>query len=173
MLFLKEECYSRKPTPQKLKHWFKKACHYELNFVSSKFMLMFYSQYCRMWLYLEIPWILIGWHLRLSGHGFGWTLGVADEQGGLACCGSWGCKSQTWLSDWTELNWRRGSETRVFSSTCDASERETLQDYAPAGRKESSHSELDLPVPWSWLLSLQTERNKCLFLKPPSLKMLL
>ena len=78
-----------------------------------------------------------------------------------------------WAAELTELNWRRGSETRVFSSTCDASERETLQDYAPAGRKESSHSELDLPVPWSWLLSLQTERNKCLFLKPPSLKMLL
>ena len=26
------------------------------------------------------------------GHGFGWTLGVADGQGGLACCGSWGHK---------------------------------------------------------------------------------
>ena len=26
-------------------------------------------------------------------------------QGGLACCNSWGRKSRTWLSDWTELNW--------------------------------------------------------------------
>ena len=26
-------------------------------------------------------------------------LGVGDRQGGLACCSSWGCKSQTRLSD--------------------------------------------------------------------------
>ena len=32
----------------------------------------------------------------------GWTLGVGDGWGGLACCGSWGCKE----SDMTEqLNW--------------------------------------------------------------------
>ena len=30
--------------------------------------------------------------------GFGWTLGVGDGQGGLACCGSWGHKE----SDKTE-----------------------------------------------------------------------
>ena len=34
---------------------------------------------------------MVGWHHRLNGHGFGWTLGVGDGQGGLACCGSWGC----------------------------------------------------------------------------------
>ena len=38
------------------------------------------------------------WHHRLDGHGFGWTLGVGDGQGGLACCGSWGHKE----SDMTE-----------------------------------------------------------------------
>ena len=27
-----------------------------------------------------------------NGHGFGWTLGVGDGQGGLVCCGSWGRK---------------------------------------------------------------------------------
>ena len=27
-----------------------------------------------------------------NGHGFGWTLGVGDGQGGLACYGSRGCK---------------------------------------------------------------------------------
>ena len=33
---------------------------------------------------------------------FGWTLGVGDGQGGLACCGPWDCKE----SDMTEqLNW--------------------------------------------------------------------
>ena len=33
---------------------------------------------------------MVGWHHRLNGHGFGWTPGVGDGQGGLACCGSWG-----------------------------------------------------------------------------------
>ena len=29
---------------------------------------------------------IVGWHHRLNGHEFGWTLGVGDGQGGLACC---------------------------------------------------------------------------------------
>ena len=33
---------------------------------------------------------MVGWHHRLNGHGFGWTTGVGDGQGGLACCDSWG-----------------------------------------------------------------------------------
>ena len=38
----------------------------------------------------------------LNGHEFGWTPGVGDGQGGLACCRSWGGKE----SDTTErLNW--------------------------------------------------------------------
>ena len=41
---------------------------------------------------------MVGWHHRLNGHGFGWTPEVADERGGLACCGSWGRKE----SDTTE-----------------------------------------------------------------------
>ena len=32
---------------------------------------------------------MVGWHHRLDGDEFGWTLGVGDGQGGLACCGSW------------------------------------------------------------------------------------
>ena len=45
---------------------------------------------------------MVGWHLRLNGHGFGCTLEVGDGQGGLACCSSWGRKQ----SDTTEqLNW--------------------------------------------------------------------
>ena len=35
---------------------------------------------------------MVGWHHRLNGHGFGWTLGVGDGQGGLTCCDSWGRK---------------------------------------------------------------------------------
>ena len=41
---------------------------------------------------------MVRWHHWLDGHGFGWSPGVGDEQGGLACCGSWGCKE----SDTTE-----------------------------------------------------------------------
>ena len=35
---------------------------------------------------------MVGWHHRLDGHGFGWTPGVGDGQGGLVCCSSWDCK---------------------------------------------------------------------------------
>ena len=35
---------------------------------------------------------MVGWHHRLNGHEFGWTPGVGDGQGGLACWGSWGGK---------------------------------------------------------------------------------
>ena len=49
---------------------------------------------------------MVGWHHQLSGRGFRWTPGVGDRQGGLACCSSWVTKNRTWLSDWTELNWK-------------------------------------------------------------------
>ena len=35
---------------------------------------------------------MVGWHHQLDGHGFGWTSGVVDGQGGLACCDLWGRK---------------------------------------------------------------------------------
>ena len=45
---------------------------------------------------------LTGWHHWLNGYEFGWTQGVDDGQGGLACCNSWGHKEL----DMTErLNW--------------------------------------------------------------------
>ena len=45
---------------------------------------------------------MVGWHHRLDGHEFEQALGVGGGQGGLACCGPWGCKE----SDMTEwLNW--------------------------------------------------------------------
>ena len=44
---------------------------------------------------------MAGWHHQLDGRESGWTLGVGDGQGGVACCNSWGL---TRLNDWTELN---------------------------------------------------------------------
>ena len=35
---------------------------------------------------------MVGWHHRLNGRGFGWTLRVGDGQRGLGCCDSWGGK---------------------------------------------------------------------------------
>ena len=51
---------------------------------------------------------MAGWHHRLDGHEFEWTLGVGDGQGGLACCDSWGLRVRhDWVNElnWTELNW--------------------------------------------------------------------
>ena len=42
--------------------------------------------------------VMVGWHHQLDGHGFGWTLGVGDGQGGLVSCIPWGHKE----SDTTE-----------------------------------------------------------------------
>ena len=53
---------------------------------------------------------MVGWHHWPSGHGLGWTPGVGDRQGGLACCGSWGHKE----SDTTEqLNWACNFKRKV------------------------------------------------------------
>ena len=41
---------------------------------------------------------MVGWHHRLSGHGFEQAPGVGDGQGSLACCSPWGHKE----SDTTE-----------------------------------------------------------------------
>ena len=51
---------------------------------------------------------MVGWYHQLNGYEFGYTPGVGDGQGGLACCGSWGLKE----SDMTEqLNW---TELRIY-----------------------------------------------------------
>ena len=49
---------------------------------------------------------MVGWHHQLDGHGFGWTPGVGDGQGGLACCDWWSHKESdtTEQLNWTELN---------------------------------------------------------------------
>ena len=46
---------------------------------------------------------MVGWHHWLEGHEFEQAPGVGDGQGSAAVHRV--PKSQTWLSDWTELNW--------------------------------------------------------------------
>ena len=52
----------------------------------------------------------------------GWTLGVGDGQGGLACCSSWGHKEldRTERLNWTELNWYILSHSEMPKSKCAA-----------------------------------------------------
>ena len=56
---------------------------------------------------------IVGWHHWHDGHGFRWTPGVGDGQGGLVCYSSWGHKE----SDTTEwLNWT--DEERKLCEIC-------------------------------------------------------
>ena len=60
---------------------------------------------------------MVGWHHWFNGHEFGWTPGVGDGQGGLACCGPWGCKESNttkWLN-WTDLLLGRNAMTKLGS----------------------------------------------------------
>ena len=47
---------------------------------------------------------MVGWHHQLDGHEFEQAPGVGDGQGSLVCAVHGITKSQTQLSDWTELN---------------------------------------------------------------------
>ena len=47
---------------------------------------------------------MVEWHHRLDGHGLEQALGIGDGQGNLACYSPGVAKSQTQLSDWTEMN---------------------------------------------------------------------
>ena len=35
---------------------------------------------------------MVGWYHRFNGHELGQTLRDGEDQGGLACCGLWGCR---------------------------------------------------------------------------------
>ena len=56
---------------------------------------------------------MVGWHHRLNGHEFEYTLGVGDGQGGLACCSPWGGKESD-TTDW--LNRTEQRETKDLNS---------------------------------------------------------
>ena len=76
---------------------------------------------------------IAGWHHRLNGHGFGWTLGVGDGQGGLACCGSWGRKE---LDMPERLNWTELTSWQIHGKTM-----ETVRDFVFLGSKITADGE--------------------------------
>ena len=56
---------------------------------------------------------MVGWHHWFNGHGFEWTLGVGDGQGGLVCCKE---SDTTEHLNWTdERNQRRNNCYPLFS----------------------------------------------------------
>ena len=57
---------------------------------------------------------MAGWYHWLNGPESGWSPGVGDGQGGLACCDSWGHKE---LNTIEQLNW---TELRGYSTPTDA-----------------------------------------------------
>ena len=59
---------------------------------------------------------MVGWHHRLGGHGFGWTPGVVDGQGGLACCSPWG-HLESDMTERLELNWNENRGSQPLGST--------------------------------------------------------
>ena len=60
---------------------------------------------------------MAGWHHWLDGRESGWTPGVGDGQGGLACCDSWGRKESdtTERLNWTELRLSKSMTTILKS----------------------------------------------------------
>ena len=60
---------------------------------------------------------MVGWHHRLSRHGFEQTPGDSEGQGSLMCCSPWGCKE----SDTTlQLNKREHYEEEgsIYNTEC-------------------------------------------------------
>ena len=109
---------------------------------------------------------MVGWHHRHNGHEFGWTPGVSDGQGGLACCW-WGHRVR---HDWaTELNWTGSNKMSLGS---------ILQFQNPG---TCSHgSEFEIPDrrighhlsggPWRFLVGRSSGFPRCLLL-PHSCKL--
>ena len=76
---------------------------------------------------------MVGWHHRPNGHGFGWTMGVGDGQGGLVCCSLWCCRE----SDTTEwLNWTELKNVNICSAFLQAGVRDMDQTICKMDRRK-------------------------------------
>ena len=84
---------------------------------------------------------MVGWQHRLDGHGFGWTPGVGDGQGGLAHCSLLGHRG----SDLTE---RLNNSNKLQNKT-------KASDNAARGERAS---EQNCPLP---VESEQASRTVC------------
>ena len=100
---------------------------------------------------------MVGWHHQLNGHGFGWTLGVGDGQGGLACCGSWCCKELDMAEFHTPAafscpgenarSWEALGEARPGQSSLSAGALR-YRAWAQPGYKESVSNHQVYPLGW-------------------------
>ena len=73
---------------------------------------------------------MAGWRHQPDAHEFGWTLGVGDGQGGLACCDSWGRKESdtTEQLNWTEIYPKRNVEIKESRHTTKESHQTTMRE---------------------------------------------
>ena len=62
---------------------------------------------------------IVEWHHQLYGHGFWWTPGVGDGQGGLAYCDLVAESDMTEQLNWTELVGCIKASDKTFDSICD------------------------------------------------------
>ena len=75
---------------------------------------------------------MAGWHHWLDGCESEWTPGVGDEQGGLACCDSWGRKESdtTERVNWTELNWTEYNIVYNYDIVCYNNSNTVLNEFS-------------------------------------------
>ena len=89
---------------------------------------------------------MVRWHHWLDGHGFRWTPGVGDGQGGLVRCDSWGHKE----SDTTErLNWTEDDTSDRWPLSLSLSHRRIQGKMSSANQEKGFHHAPDLLALWS------------------------
>ena len=70
---------------------------------------------------------VVGWHHQLNGHDSEQTRGVADGQGGLACCSPWGRKELD-TTEWLTLSFKP-EISRLLGLMCQAGHH--VVDFSP------------------------------------------
>ena len=111
---------------------------------------------------------MVGWHHWLNGHGFGWTPGVGDGLGGLACCSSWG-RNELNMTEW--LNWTISSNKEQAT---------IIQRQQGENQKQNfkniflnHHSQWSQPFPANFQpFTIQTSIYLCILLISPCLMFL-